>query len=209
VTLVDLTVPITVGMPAHPVHFGPSVEPYARHADDGYRATRITLSSHLGTHVDAPSHFVGDGATLEDVRIEDLVGPAEVVRLHGLAPRQELMPEDVPPSGATRILLHTGWAAATGYAPRYFTEYPSISAELARELVARGVVLVGLDTPSVDHDPGETHHILLGAGMVIVENLAGLERIPDLIDLIVLPLPIVGGDGCPARAIASFEGAAR
>ena len=208
-TLVDLTVPITVGMAAHPAHFGPGVEPYAVHERDGFRATRLTLSSHLGTHVDAPSHFVGDGATLEQVRIDDLVGPAEVVRFTGLAPRQELLPEDVPATGATRILLHTGWAAETGYTPRYFTEYPSISTALARELVARGVVLVGLDTPSVDHDPGATHHILLGAGIVIVENLTGLERVPDAIDLIVLPLPIVGGDGCPARAIASFDGASR
>jgi arylformamidase len=208
-TLVDLTVPITVGMLAHPAHFGPSVEPYARHAEDGFRATSITLSSHLGTHVDAPSHFVGDGATLEHVRIDDLIGPAEVVRFRGLAPLQELMPEDVPDNGASRILLHTGWADETGQLPRYFTEYPSISAALARALVARGVVLVGLDTPSVDHDPGETHHILLGAGVVIVENLVGLERIPDQVDLIVLPLPIVGGDGCPARAIASFDGALR
>jgi arylformamidase len=208
-TLVDLTVPITVGMPAHPAHFGPGVEPYARHEDDGFRATRITLSSHLGTHVDAPSHFVGDGATLEHVRIDDLIGPAEVVRLHEVQALQELMPADVPASDATRILLHTGWAAAMGDDPRYFTEYPWISSALAHELVARGVVLVGLDTPSVDYDPGETHHILLGAGLVIVENLIGLERIPDRIDLTVLPLPIVGGDGCPARAIASFDGAAR
>jgi arylformamidase len=205
-TLVDLTVPITVGMAAHPAHFGPGVEAYGVHERDGFRATKLTLSSHLGTHVDAPSHFVRDGATLEHVRIDDLIGPAEVVRFSGLAPRQDLLPEDVPATGATRILLHTGWATEMGYEPDYFTEYPSISTALAHELVARGVRLIGLDTPSVDHPPGATHHILLGAGLVIVENLAGLERIPDAIDLIVLPLPIVGGDGCPARAIASFEG---
>jgi arylformamidase len=207
-TVVDLTIPLAVGMAYHPAHHGPGLEPYARHPEHGFRATTITLSSHLGTHVDAPSHFVADGATLEAVRLDDLVGPAELVRLE-TTPRQELTPADVPDTGATRLLLHTGWAEQATGEQRYFTEYPSIGPALARELVRRGVRLVGLDSPSVDYDPGETHHILLGAGVVIVENLVALERLPDRVDLVVLPLPIVGGDGCPARAIASFDGPAR
>jgi arylformamidase len=207
-TVVDLTIPLAVGMDYHPAHHGPGLDPYARHSEHGFRATTITLSSHLGTHVDAPSHFVGDGATLEAVRLDDLVGPAEVVRLQTTA-LQELTPADVPETGATRLLLHTGWAEQAAGEPRYFTEYPWIGPELARALVRRGVRLVGLDSPSVDYDPGETHHILLGAGLVIVENLVGLELLPERVDLVVLPLPIVGGDGCPARAIASFDGPAR
>jgi kynurenine formamidase len=210
VTLVDLTVPIVPGMPHHPVHHAPELNPYARHEDGGWRATTIIVSSHLGTHVDAPSHYLRDGATLEHLRIEDLVGPAEVVRLGGVAPLQELTPNDLPPTDATRLLLHTGWLEQVGdNDPRYFTEYPSITPALAHELIARGVVLIGLDSPSVDYDPGETHHILLGAGVVIVENLTGLEKLPSRVDLTVLPLPIVGGDGCPARAIASFDGPPR
>jgi arylformamidase len=207
-TVVDLTIPLAVGMAYHPAHHGPGLDPYARHEELGFRATTITLSSHLGTHVDAPSHFVADGATLEAVRLDDLVGPAQVVRLE-TAPRQELTPAELPETSEPRLLLHTGWAAHAAGEERYFTEYPWIGPELARELVRRGVRLVGLDSPSVDYDPCETHHILLGAGLVIVENLVGLELLPDRVELAVLPLPIVGGDGCPARAIASFDGPLR
>ena len=207
-TIVDLTIPLAAGMAHHPVHHGPSLEPYARHEEGGWRATTITLSSHLGTHVDAPSHYLADGATLESLDIDTLVGPAELVRLT-VTPSQALAPADLPASTGTRLLLHTGWAEQAAGEDRYFTEYPSISPELARELIRRGVRLIGLDSPSVDYDPGETHRILLGAGVVIVENLIGLERLPDQVELVVLPLPLVGGDGCPARAVASFDGPSR
>jgi kynurenine formamidase len=207
-TVVDLTIPLSVGMAHHPVHHGPGLEPYARHEEGGWRATTITLSSHLGTHVDAPSHYLADGATLESLSVADLIGPAEVVRVT-VRPRQALLPHDLPPSTGTRLLLHTGWAEQAAGEDRYFTEYPSITPELAHELIRRGVRLIGLDSPSVDYDPGETHHILLGAGVVIVENLIGLEQLPDEVEFAALPLPIVGGDGCPARAIASFDGPAR
>jgi arylformamidase len=205
-TIVDLTIPLEVGMPHHPVHHGPGLEPYARHEAGGWRATTITVSSHLGTHVDAPSHYLAEGATLESLSMDDLVGPAEVVRLT-VTPSQALTPADLPPTTGTRLLLHTGWAEQAAGEDRYFTEYPSITPALAHELIRRSVRLIGLDSPSVDYDPGETHHILLGAGVVIVENLIRLERLPDLVDFAALPLPIVGGDGCPARAIASFDGA--
>lgn len=207
-TIVDLTIPLAVGMEHHPVHHGPGLAPYARHEEGGWRATTITLSSHLGTHVDAPSHYLADGATLESLRLVDLVGPAEVVRLR-VSPSQALAPDDLPPTSGTRLLLHTGWAEQASGEDRYFTEYPSISPALAHELIRRGVRLIGLDSPSVDYDPGETHHILLGGGVVIVENLIGLELLPDAVEFAALPLPIVGGDGCPARAIASFDGPAR
>jgi arylformamidase len=204
VTLVDLTVPIRIGMAHHPVHLPPEITPYLHHQQDGYRATKITVSSHLGTHVDAPSHFLRDGATLETLDLDDLIGPADVIRLAPVAPRYELRPGDLPDTGARRLLLHTGWAREAGDDPRYFTQYPTISVALAEQLVERGVRLVGLDTPSVDYDPGATHGVLLGVGIVIVENLVNLDKIPDRVDLAVLPLPIVGGDGCPARAVASF-----
>ncbi len=207
-TVVDLTIPIVVGMEYHPSHHGPGLEPYARHEDGGWRATTITLASHLGTHVDAPAHYLAEGATLESLDLHDLVGPAEVVRL-SVTQGQVLLPADLPATTGTRLLMHTGWAEQAAGDDRYFTEYPSISPELALELIRRGVRLVGLDSPSVDYDPGETHHILLGAGVVIVENLIGLELLPDAVEFAALPLPIVGGDGCPARAIASFDGPVR
>jgi kynurenine formamidase len=205
VTIVDLTQPLEAGMPFNPDHFPPEIAPYAAIESHGWRATRLVLDSHLGTHLDAPSHFVPGGQTLEQVPLDRLIGPAEVVRLEGIAARTALMPEHVPESPCPRLLLHTGWAERTYGSAAYFSDYPWVSPELARVLVDRGVVLVGLDAPSVDYDPGDTHRVLLEAGVVIVENVANLAAVPDRIRLTVLPLPIVGGDGCPARAVAEWE----
>jgi kynurenine formamidase len=208
-TLLDLTQPIAEGMPFNPDHFGPEITPYASIEPDGWRATRLVLDSHLGTHVDAPSHFVPEGITLDQVDLARLVGPADIVRIPDVRPRAPLGSKHLPPTTAPRLLLHTGWAESRYGEPAYFTEYPFISPELAQEMVRRGVQLVGIDGPSVDYEPGETHHILLEADILIVENLTNTSRVPDRIDLTVLPLPIVGGDGCPVRAVASFEGPPR
>jgi kynurenine formamidase len=203
--LVDLTQPIAEGMPFNPDHFGPEITSYASINPDGWRATRLVLDSHLGTHMDAPSHFVADGRTLDQVDLDRLIGPAQVVHLPGVRAGAELSPADLPATTEPRLLLHTGWADTAYGDAAYFTEYPFISRELAHELVRRRVQLVGIDGPSVDYAPGETHHILLEAEIVIVENLRNLSLAPDRVHLTVLPLPITGGDGCPVRAVASFE----
>lgn len=204
-TIVDLTQPIEAGMPFNPDHFPPEIAPYADIETHGWRATRIVLDSHLGTHMDAPSHFVPDGDTLDAIPLDRLIGTAEVVRIDGVEARTALTPDHVPATTAARLLLHTGWAECTYGTPDYFAEYPYVTPELAQVLVDRGVILVGLDAPSVDYDPGETHHVLLEAGVLIVENIANLASVPDRIRLTVLPLPIVGGDGCPVRAVAEWD----
>lgn len=206
-TIVDLTQPVEAGMPYNPDHFPPEIAPYADIETHGWRATRIVLDSHLGTHMDAPSHFVADGDTLDAVPLDRLIGPADVVRIPGVEPRTPLTPEHIPATTASRLLLHTGWAERTYGTPAYFADYPYVTPELARVLVDSGVLLIGLDAPSVDYDPGETHRVLLGAGVLIVENVANLALVPDRIRLTVLPLPIVGGDGCPVRAVAEWNGA--
>lgn len=205
-TLVDLTQPIEAGMPFNPDHFGPEISPYASIDTHGWRATKLVLDSHLGTHMDAPSHFVPTGATLDQIALQHLIGPAEVIHISGIASHTELLPDHLPATTERRLLLHTGWAESRYGSPAYFTEYPYVSPRLAEELIKRGVVLIGIDTPSVDYDPGVTHQILLGAGTLIVENLANLAPLPGHVDVTVLPLPILGGDGCPVRAVASFAG---
>jgi arylformamidase len=201
--LVDLTLPITADMPFNPDHFPPELEKYATIESDGWEARRLVLDSHLGTHMDAPSHFVAGGATLEAVPLDVLVGPAQVIRIDGLEDREEIAPKHLAGIEWPRVILATGWSRGIGDRDRYFGRFPYIGEEAAQMLIDAGARLVAIDGPSVDYD-GRTHVLLLSNGVIVVENLVGAVDLPARCQLIVTPLPIVGGDGCPVRAIAEL-----
>jgi arylformamidase len=202
---IDLTMPITEGMPFNPDHFPPQIVAYASIETHGWRASRLVLDSHLGTHMDAPSHFVAGGLTLEQVELDVLIGPAQVVHLAQVSEKQALTPAFFPSITQERLLIHTGWSKRALHAPAYFQRYPYLTPEAAEYLVERGVRLLGLDCPSVDYDPGRTHVALLSRGTVIIENLVNLDQLPATCAFMALPLPIQGGDGCPLRAVAWLE----
>jgi arylformamidase len=162
------------------------------------------LDLHLGTHIDAPLHFVPGAA---DVAALDLaLYPAVVVdtREHEVSP-------GVLPAQSLRgcaVLFSTGWTI-DAESPAYFAGFPHLSPKTAAELVDRGAALVGIDTPSVDpNDPTSrypAHRILLGAGIPIVEGLCNLDRLPDGLDAFqfaCFPLKLEGLDGSPVRAVA-------
>ncbi len=201
--LIDLTMPIAEGMPFNPDHFPPEITRYAEIETHGWRASRLLLDSHLGTHMDAPSHFLPDGIHLDQVPLEQLVGPAQVVRLPGLRQGEAISADRLPSIERPRILFATDWWRHADDSDLYFRRFPYLSQGAAASLLESGVRLVGIDGPSVDYD-GKTHIVLLGDGSVIVENLMHLDRIPDLCSISILPLPIVGGDGSPVRAIAEI-----
>lgn len=174
--------------------------------DDTYvNLSRIDFSLHTGTHMDAPFHFVHAGATIDRVPLEHCIGPAVRIDLRGhdgpidaalLAPHQAALRQ------ASAAVLDTGWSEHWREAP-YFSDHPSMTADGAHMLVECGVRLVGVDMPSVDREPYPAHRVLLGAGVLIVENLTNLEAIgADCFELIVLPLKLAGRDASPVRAIA-------
>ncbi len=202
---IDLTMPIAAGMPFNPDHFPPEITPYASIETHGWSASKLILDSHLGTHMDAPSHFVQGAATLDQIALEVLVGTAQVVHLDNVGEKEALLPQRFPVINQERLLIHTRWSGRTLGSPDYFARYPFLTPEAAEHLVNMGVRLVGIDCPSVDYDPGKMHIALLSRGTVIIENLVNLDRLPERCMLIALPLPIKGGDGCPLRAIAQFN----
>jgi kynurenine formamidase len=179
---------------------------------DGWNATTLQLYSHAGTHIDAPRHFLPAGKTLDQQDLGVVVGPAKVLNLAPASPRQlfgvqdiERYDEDVVPG--TRLLLRTDWYHRYG-TPAYRDELPRISLALAEWMVDRGVALVGVEPPSVADVNNRTeltavHQTLFRGNVTIVEGLARLDQIqqPE-VQLIALPLRIVGGDGSPVRAIA-------
>lgn len=200
---IDLTMPIFEGMPWNPDHFPPRLRRYADFSTHGWTATELVLDSHLGTHIDAPSHFLPDGIPLDRIPLGHLVGLAQVIRLPALVDGEAIGADRLPPIEQPRVLLATGWSSDTSDSDRYFRRFPYLSQEAASLLVDSGVRLVGIDGPSVDYD-GTTHVILLGGGAVIVENLVNVDRLPDVCWVAILPLSIVSGDGSPVRAIAEM-----
>lgn len=204
--LIDLTMPIRPGMPFNPDHFPPEISCYAEIDTHGWEARKLVLDSHLGTHMDAPSHFVAGGMALDRIPLEVLVGAAQVVQLPHLEPGEAISPEHLPPLNESRVLLATGWYRVSEDTDRYFQHFPYLGEQAAEALVEAGVKLVGIDGPSVDYD-GKTHIVILSSGAVIVENLVRLDELPAICSASILPLPIVGGDGCPVRAIGEVNGA--
>jgi arylformamidase len=202
--LVDLTMPIEQGMPFNPDHFPPEITSYASIATHGWAASKIVLDSHLGTHVDAPCHFVAGGITLDEVPIEVFSGPAQVVHLENIGAGESISSAHLPPLHSERVLLSTGWWRQASDHELYFSRYPFLEEEAARSILDAGVRLVGIDGPSIDYD-GRTHVTLLEAEAIVVENLMRLDCLPDRCAVTILPLSIAKADGSPARAVAHLD----
>lgn len=219
-TKVDLTFPIHEGMTTFPVHWHPTVEitQLGRHGIEGRESRRIVLGTHTGTHCDASSHFIPAGRTVDRIPLDVLIGPAHVLDLSDTPPRTEVGAEVVAgrlgDRRPERLLIRFDWSDRWG-TRSYYTDHPYLSPDACEWIVEQGVVLLGLDAPMPDnpehgfgHDPDSPNHkILLGADVVLVEYLCNLRALRGSeVQLIVLPLKIVDGDGAPARVVAIDEG---
>ena len=201
---IDISVPVCETMVTWPGDPRPEFQWEKTIAQGGTSNTsRFSMGSHNGTHVDAPLHFVEDAAAADGVPLDVLVGPARVLDLTG---REVITAEALERqnlNGAIRILLKTD--ASAFWADDHFHEqFPHLDDDAARLLVDRRVKLVGVDYLSVEQYKGrtrETHRILLGGGVVIIEsmNLSGVA--PGDYELICLPLRLKGLEAAPARAI--------
>jgi arylformamidase len=165
--------------------------------------TTLTLSSHTGTHADAPYHFSDDDLTIEKVPLAAYIGPATIATVQReagpLTPADFL---DLDWSSIERLLIHS--IASTTPAAEFPTRFVYPSAELADFMVEHGVVLFGSDAPSMDDMNSKSlpgHNALRRHGIAILEGLL-LTDVPDGdYELIALPLKIEGVDGSPVRAI--------
>jgi arylformamidase len=173
---------------------------------DMRRGDNLTLSSiratvHLGAHADAPSHYGADAPAIESRDLSLYLGPCDVVRVAVPAGERVTPAHLTRPPGAARVLFATGSYST----PERFTEhFAALAPELIDWLHARGVRLVGIDTPSVDTFSDRTlaaHQRVLAHDMAILEGLV-LDGVPDgLYELIALPLKLAGFDASPVRAV--------
>ncbi|MGG3915194.1 arylformamidase [Rossellomorea vietnamensis] len=162
---------------------------------------QLTMSSHTGTHVDAPFHFDSDGNRILDMSPERFMGPAIVVSLEG-AP--EISPErlmEIDLTDVKKVLFKTNaWSDPT----RFPGHIPPISKELAPFLKEKGIDLIGVDLPSVDPLDSkelEAHHSLRDHDIGILEGIDLTHVTPGIYELVALPLPLKEGDGSPVRAV--------
>ncbi len=215
VPVYDITLPISPQLPVWPGDPPVSITPAAASgADAGAGApapavSRVCLSSHAGTHVDPPAHFFPGLATVDQLPLARLVGPAWVAQVTGvgLLEAADLAAAGVPP-GTRRLLLSTANSLRPDFATTFNAHYAALSSGAARWLLDQGVELIGIDGPSIEpfDATGEpVHRMLLAAGVIIVENLALAGIQPGAYQLCCLPLPLAGGDGAPARTVLINE----
>jgi kynurenine formamidase len=195
-----------------------------------YAANRFRAAEHGGTHIDAPVHFFEGGRTVDQIPLDDLIGPAVVVDVsaRALADRDyEVSVTDLTnweitfgriPDGAI-VLLRTRYGAFWPDAERYLgtakrgldgaaeLHFPGLHPNAAQWLVTnRHIGAIGIDTASIDHGPStlfESHRILFGSDIPALENVANLERLPPTGSVVfALPMKIAGGSGAPLRIVA-------
>ena len=201
----DVTVPLAAGMSAYPGDPPYSLEPLASGA---FRISRLSMSSHAGTHVDAPLHFSPGGAPVDQLPLEILLGKARVVELsvRERVERRDL--EEVDLRDDLRVLLKTRMSGQM-HRGGYDEDHVYLTEDAALYLVQAGIKLVGFDYLSVDRAGSAdfpAHHALLGAGVVLVEGLDLSEAEPGEYEMSCLPLRLAGGDGAPARVVLRPRG---
>ena len=200
----DVTVPLSASVPTYPGDPRFEIE-FTHRLSEGapYNLARLSLGAHAGTHVDAPYHFLADGATVDALPLEILMGKARVVELsvRDYIRREDLQALDLRDD--LRVLLKTRMSGQLR-SPEFQEDFVYLSGDAASYLAQAGIKLVGIDYLSVDRYGSadfEAHHALLGAGVVIVEGLDLSEVEPGEYDMTCLPLRIQGGDGSPARVV--------
>jgi len=198
----DITPPI-----ASPLAVWPGDTPPSREVLLDMRAgANITLSTlratvHLGAHADGPNHYGKDAPSIDQRSLDYYLGPCQVVRV-AAARRTRIVPSQLPAAiTQPRVLIATGTYPDPN---RWTDEFAALSPALIDALHGRGVITIGIDTPSVDLADSKdlpSHQAFLRHDMAILEGLV-LGAVPEgIYELIALPLPLVGFDASPVRAV--------
>jgi arylformamidase len=202
--LIDVSVPIDASLPTYPGNTPFSLEPIKRLArGDSSNVSTLHLSAHSGTHVDAPRHFFDNAPGVEGLPLEMLDGRARVIEVtsrKGIG-ADSLAGADL--SEDIRVLIKTSNSRLWG-SPEFHRDYIGVTEDGARYLLEHGIKVVGVDYLSVEEfkKPGApAHHILLGAGIIVIEGLNLRDVEPGVYEMFCLPLPVTGSDGAPARVV--------
>ncbi len=203
--IIDVTLPLSASLPGYPGDPVVELTPVRSLAEGApYNVSRLVTGTHAGTHVDAPSHFVKGGASVDQLALEILIGKARVVDISAVEriERRDLERADLRDD--IRVLIKTRMSAQPRAGRPSPDDSVSLSADAATYLVQAGIKLVGIDDLSIDGAGSRdfaAHHALLGAGVIVLEGLDLSEVEPGGYDMTCLPLRLLGADGSPARVV--------
>ncbi|MCR2032982.1 cyclase family protein [Anaerofustis stercorihominis] len=210
--IIDLTNVIETDMTVYPSDPEVKVEEVLIHSKDHCHVDKLTMGTHTGTHIDVPFHFNENGKTVTDYGVESFIGRGALIDVSYKKNNEVIFIDDLEPFG--EAILKSDFAVIrTGY-DKYFNSedyisHPYLSKEAAVYLKSMGIKLVGIDTFSVDstynNDNFDAHDIFLSNDILIVENLANLDKLDINKNYIFhfVPLKIKNGDGSPVRAYAA------
>lgn len=212
---IDLTLTISQSLPTFPGSPKPNFIPWSKIKTDGYNLELLFLSSHTGTHLDAPFHFVEKGRKIHEISSSRLISDAILIRLEK-GRNRSITKKDIVNfekkwgeiKENSTVIFSTGWQKNI-QKKYYFLNNPGLSDSAAKYLISKKPNLVGIDSPSIDlgkNSKFSVHHILAKNNVLILENLCNLEKISGInFRLIVLPLKLKDATGSPVRAVAIQE----
>ncbi|MGJ7922947.1 cyclase family protein [Neobacillus sp. LXY-4] len=212
--IIDLTHTISEKMPVFPGDDSPKLEAVCTYDEHGFKGTLLTMFSHTGTHMDAPSHIYANRTSLDSFPVDQFIGKGLVIDCSDLAEGQKITMKYIErvkekAEQAEFLLFYTGWDKYWG-SDTYFGEYPTITEEVAGYLIRSNKKGVGLDVMGIDSlsDENLTIHrkIFAETDIVVIENLTGLGEIgTELFTFCAFPLKYENSDGAPVRAIAILD----
>jgi len=213
--IIDLTLAVSDKIPTFPGSPQPSFIPWENVKEDGYNLELLFLSTHTGTHMDAPYHFLEKGAKIHEISLKKLVSETVLIKSKKKG-GESITKTDIQNFekkhgkivSFSSVIFYTGWQKNL-QKKYYFTKNPGLSVSAAKYLASKKINLVGVDSPSIDlgkDSKFSVHQIFAKKGILIVENLSNLEKIKSSkFHLVVLPLKLKNATGSPVRAIAFVE----
>ena len=213
--IIDLTLTVSDKIPTFPGSPQPSFIPWENVKEDGYNLELLFLSTHTGTHMDAPYHFLEKGAKIHEISLKKLVAEAVLIKSKKKG-GESITKTDIQKfekkhgkiASFSSVIFYTGWQRNL-QKKYYFTKNPGLSVSAAKYLASKKINLVGVDSPSIDlgtDSKFSVHQIFAKKGILIVENLANLEKIKSSkFHLVVLPLKLKNATGSPVRAVAFVD----
>ena len=209
--LIDMTHTITPEIPVYPGDPAPALAKGHTLTGNHCRTTLLSLCSHTGTHMDAPSHLLQNGRNLDEMPMSQFSGRATTLDVSGagaVITAEFLRAHHDDIYCADYILLYTGWESRWGTPAFLEDAYPVPDEEAAHYLASCGLKGLGTDAPSVDRleGPPTVHTVLMKADAVILENLC-LEKVLGRRDFLffALPMKFQDSDGAPIRAFAELR----
>ena len=198
----DISMEINEDMPLYPGTERTKVIRRKNYKDDGFNLTSISMSTHAGTHIDAPFHFINGGKKINDISLDNFIIKVQVVKINNEREitTQELKQKNIENSA----LLFKTINSKISDNSSFYKDYVSLNEKASRYLISKGIKFIGIDYLSVEkyeNSSQQVHKLLLENEVILLEGLNLRKIKPDEYTLIALPLKIKDSEGTPVRAV--------